>query len=156
LAGMNLHTYTGWGSVPYWNAFVANLEMHGQGTFFDPRLADATQFPVAARAGFNDVRSTEDHVTAKLGALQFYQLAIPAPAPPTGSFDAAAAARGQEIFDGTGRCATCHVPPLFSEPGWAMHTVRSSGSTVSRPTAPGSPVSDDPAERTLGSCEGRL
>src|SRR4051794_2387502 len=34
LAGVNLHTYTGWGSVPYWNAFVANLEMHGQGNFF--------------------------------------------------------------------------------------------------------------------------
>src|SRR5262249_6503546 len=115
------------GSVPYWNAFVANLEMHGQGTFFDPRLADAAQFPVAARAGFNDVRSAEDHLTAKLGALQFYQLAIPAPAPPTGSFDAAAAARGQEIFDGAGRCAACHVPPLFSEPGWAMHTAAELG-----------------------------
>jgi hypothetical protein len=30
LAGVNLHTYTGWGSVTYWNAFVANLEMHGR------------------------------------------------------------------------------------------------------------------------------
>src|SRR5687767_3974315 len=28
LAGVNLHTYTGWGSVTYWNAFVSNLEMH--------------------------------------------------------------------------------------------------------------------------------
>ena len=36
MAGINLHTYTGWGSIPYWNAFVAILEMHGQGTFFDP------------------------------------------------------------------------------------------------------------------------
>jgi hypothetical protein len=36
LAGVNLHTYTGWGSVTYWNAFVANLEMHGQGTFLIP------------------------------------------------------------------------------------------------------------------------
>ena len=52
LAGVNLHTWTGWGSVPYWNAFVANLEMHGQGTFFDPRLDDAVQFPIAARTGF--------------------------------------------------------------------------------------------------------
>src|SRR5215510_9240153 len=51
LAGINQHTYTGWGSVPYWNAFVATLEMHGSGTFFDPRLTDAAQFPVAARAG---------------------------------------------------------------------------------------------------------
>src|SRR5688572_4719423 len=37
LAGVNLHTYTGWGSVTHWNALVANLEMHGQGTFYDPR-----------------------------------------------------------------------------------------------------------------------
>src|SRR4029079_15318837 len=35
LAGVNLHTWTGWGTVTYWNAFVANLEMHGQGTFSD-------------------------------------------------------------------------------------------------------------------------
>src|SRR5215218_10602958 len=41
LDGVNLHTWTGWGSITYWNAFVANLEMHGQGNFFDPRLDDA-------------------------------------------------------------------------------------------------------------------
>src|SRR5262249_31731144 len=35
MAGVNLHTWTGWGSVTHWNAFVANLEMHGSGTFFD-------------------------------------------------------------------------------------------------------------------------
>ena len=44
LAGVNLHTWTGWGSVTHWNAFVANLEMHGKGTFFDPRLDDTAQF----------------------------------------------------------------------------------------------------------------
>src|SRR5438132_7336552 len=43
-AGVSLHTYTGWGSTPHWNAFVAVLEMHGQGNFFDPRLDDATKF----------------------------------------------------------------------------------------------------------------
>jgi mono/diheme cytochrome c family protein len=122
LAGMNQHTFTGWGSVPYWNAFVANLEMHGSGTFFDPRLNDPAQFPVAARAGFGDVRAADDRVTSKLAALQFYQLSIPAPAPPRGSFDPAAAARGQALFNGAARCSTCHVAPLFSEPGWAMHT----------------------------------
>jgi len=31
LGGVNLHTSTGWGSVLYWNAFVANLAMHGKG-----------------------------------------------------------------------------------------------------------------------------
>jgi CxxC motif-containing protein (DUF1111 family) len=96
--------------------------MHGKGTFYDPRLNDALQFPIAARAGFGNVRNTPDLITPKLAALQFYQLAIPAPKPPKGSFDKAAAARGKEIFAGNGRCATCHVPPLFTEPGWNMHT----------------------------------
>jgi mono/diheme cytochrome c family protein len=121
LAGVNLHTWTGWGSVPYWNAFVANLEMHGKGTFFDPRLADPVQFPIAAKAGFDDVRNTPDLITGKLAALQFFQLALDAPPAPRGSFDPAAAKRGQVVFDGPGKCATCHVPPLFTEPGWNMH-----------------------------------
>jgi len=122
LAGVNLHTWTGWGSVTYWNAFVANLEMHGKGTFFDPRLADAAQFPVAARNGFDDVRSEVDLITPKLPALHVYQLALRAPRPPPGSFDAEAAERGRGVFHGPARCATCHVPPLFTEPGWNMHT----------------------------------
>ena len=121
LAGVNLHTWTGWGSVTHWNAFVANLEMHGKGTFYDPRLNDATQFPVAARAGFGNVRNDPDLITSKLGALHFYQLAIPAPRPPQGSFDAEAAERGKGIFAGSAKCANCHVPPLFTEPGWNMH-----------------------------------
>ena len=122
LAGVNLHTYTGWGSVPYWNAFVANLEMHGSGTFYDPRLADKDQFPVAARAGMGNVRQADDGISSRLAALQFYQLALPAPAAAPGSFDARAADHGQTIFNGAGRCGSCHVPPLFTEPGWAMHT----------------------------------
>jgi hypothetical protein len=127
LAGVNLHTWTGWGSVPHWNAFVANLAMHGQGTFYDPRLDNAAQFPIAARAGFGNVRNTPDLITGKLGALHFYQLAIPAPAPPDGSFDAAAARRGKILFEAKARCATCHVPPLFTEPGWNMHTAEEIG-----------------------------
>ena len=122
LAGVNLHTWTGWGSVTHWNAFVAVLEMHGKGTFFDPRLDDPVQFPVAARAGFGNVRNDPDLVTSKLAALHFYQLAIPAPTPPKGSFDRAAAARGETLFKGKADCARCHVPPLFTEPGWNMHT----------------------------------
>jgi cytochrome c5 len=122
LAGVNLHTYTGWGSVPYWNAFVANLEMHGSGTFFDPRLNNASQFPVAARAGMGNVRGQPDTITAKLPALHFYQMSIPAPAPPAGSFNQSAADHGQTIFNGVARCSTCHVAPLFTEPGWQMHT----------------------------------
>jgi hypothetical protein len=122
LAGVNLHTYTGWGSVPYWNAFVANLEMHGSGTFFDPRLNNPQQFPIAAKAGFGNVRAAADIVTSKLSALHFYQLAIPAPAPPDGSFDRNAAGDGEALFKGSARCSTCHVPPLFTEPGWQMHS----------------------------------
>jgi len=93
LAGVNLHTWTGWGSVTHWNAFVANLEMHGKGTFFDPRLNDPAQFPVAAKAGFGNVRNSPDLVTFKLAAVHFYQLAIPAPKPPEGSFNKELATR---------------------------------------------------------------
>jgi hypothetical protein len=122
LAGVNLHTYTGWGSVPYWNAFVANLEMQGSGRFYDPRLNDATTFPVAARLGFANVQGTPDLITGKLPALQFYQLALPTPKPPQNSFDPTAADRGKALFAGKANCATCHVPPLFTEPGWNAHT----------------------------------
>ncbi len=122
LAGVNLHTWTGWGSVPYWNAFVANLEMHGKGTFFDPRLDDAAQFPVAARNHFGHVNNQPDLITGKLPALHFYQLSIPAPAPPEGSFDEAAAKRGDELFSGKAQCTTCHTEPLWTEPGWDLHT----------------------------------
>jgi hypothetical protein len=122
MAGVNLHTWGGgWGGVTYWNAYVGNLQLQGQGTFFDERLNDPKKYPVAARAGFGNKRSTADMVTAKLAALQFYQLAIPPPTPPEGSFDQAAAARGQIIFNGKATCAQCHVPPLFTEPGWNTH-----------------------------------
>jgi hypothetical protein len=127
LAGQNLHTYAGWGAIPYWNAYVANLQMYGQGTFFDPRLSDKAKFPVAARAGFGNKRASPDLVTEKLAALHYYQLAIPAPKPPEGSYDRAAAERGGVVFNGKARCAGCHVPPLYSEPGWAMHTGKEIG-----------------------------
>ena len=121
LAGVNLHTWTGWGSVTHWNAFVSNLEMQGQGTFFDPRLDDATQFPIAAFFKFGHKVSSPDLITAKLPALHFYQLALPAPRPPDGSFNAAAAEAGRGLFNGKAECSTCHVPPIFTEPGWNMH-----------------------------------
>jgi hypothetical protein len=121
LAGVNLHTYTGWGSVPYWNAFVAVLEMHGQGTFFDPRLDDAKQFPIAAENKFGHVTAKKDLVTAKLPGLQAYQLALSAPKPAAGTFNAAAAARGKKLFSAEAKCSTCHVPPMFTEPGQNLH-----------------------------------
>jgi hypothetical protein len=127
LAGLNLHTYSGWGGVPYWNAYVANTQMHGKGTFFDPRLKNADRFPVSAKHGFDNIRNTPDLITSKLAALHFYQLSIPAPRPPAGSFDPAAAGRGETVFNGAAKCATCHVPPLFTEPGWSMHSAKEIG-----------------------------
>jgi len=122
LAGVNLHTFTGWGSIPYWNAFVANLEMHGIGNFTDPRLDDATKFPVAARAGLGHVTHSEDLITSKLPALHAYQLSLRAPKPDPSSFDAAAAERGKAVFNGPGKCASCHMPPVFTDSGWNLHT----------------------------------
>ena len=125
LAGHNQHTWGGgWGTVTYWNAFVANLEMHGQGTFFDRRLDNAEQFPIAAANGFGHLRTDpdEDRITAKLPALHFYQLAIPAPKPRPGiDFNPDAAERGDQLFSGKATCNNCHVEPLWTEPGWNVH-----------------------------------
>ncbi len=121
LAGVNLHTYGGWGSVTHWNAYVAITQMHGKGTFYDPRMNDPAKYPIAVENKDWNVRSTPDMVTAKLAALHFYQLSIPAPMAPQGSFDKNSAARGETIFKDKADCARCHVPPLFTEPGWNMH-----------------------------------
>src|SRR5215510_379509 len=126
LAGFNQHTWTGaWGTVTYWNAFVANLGLNGKGRFFDPRLSNAAQFPVAAAHHLDDlphIDPDEDLVTRKLPALQFYQLAIPAPAPRPGTdFDQSAAQRGDLLFKGRAKCNNCHVEPLMTEPGWNLH-----------------------------------
>jgi len=121
LAGVNLATYTGFGSVTYWNALVANLEMHGQGSFSDPRLNDPAKFPIAARAGLFKVRHQPDLVSSKLPALHFYQLGLRAPKPPKRSFNARRARRGKMVFNGKGTCKGCHLPPTFSEPGHNLH-----------------------------------
>jgi cytochrome c5 len=125
LRGVNLHTFTGWGSLTQWNAFVANLEMHGVGHYTDSRLDDAAKFPLAASNKMGHTSppaGAADLITPKLGALEFYQLALDAPAPAAGSFDSAAAARGKTVFEGTAKCATCHVPPVYTDAGWNMHS----------------------------------
>ena len=123
LAGVNLHTWTGWGSIPYWNAFVAVLEMHGQGTFFDPRLDNAAQFPIAAENRFG-------HITAprwtwsprSCPALQAYQLSLKAPEAAEGLVRRRwRPPAGKALFNGKAECSTCHVPPIFTEPGWNLH-----------------------------------
>lgn len=124
LAGVNLHTWTGWGSVAHWNALVAVLEMGGKGNFYDPRLNDANKFPIAAANGFGDIRvgPDEDQVTAKLPALHIYQLSLLAPPAPDNEQDEDAIRRGKTLFNGKAKCSTCHVPPLYTEPGWNLHT----------------------------------
>jgi mono/diheme cytochrome c family protein len=121
LAGVNLHTWTGFGSVPYWNAYVGATEMRGAGTFFDARFNNHDQFPVAAKSGAGNTRGRPDRLTSKLAPLHFYQLSIPAPPALAGSYDKAAFERGKTLFNGTAKCATCHVPPLFTEPGNNLH-----------------------------------
>ena len=102
LAGVNLATWTGFGSVTYWNAYVAGTEMHGAATFFDARFNNKDQYPVSAKSGSGNTRSTPDKATAKLAALHFYQLSIPAPKAPAGSYDEAAFERGKTVFNGSG------------------------------------------------------
>lgn len=125
MAGMTNHTWSGSrASVPYWNAYVAVTQMHGSGTFIDPRLADQK---VAAKTGLANTRGKPDQVTGKLTALHYYQMSLPAPTPPAGSFDSALANNGKKIFEGKAQCASCHVPPLFSEPGWNLHSASEIG-----------------------------
>jgi hypothetical protein len=122
LAGHNLATWgAGWGTVTYWNAYVANTQMMGIGNFYDPRLNDPAKYPIAARTGRWNIRNDRDLITSKLEALHFYQLGLEPPEPPTGSFNRGAAKRGEEIFNGKGTCANCHVEPLTAEPGYNAH-----------------------------------
>lgn len=122
LGGHNLATWgAGWGTVTYWNAYVANTQMMGIGTFYDPRLNDPVKYPIAARTGRWNIRHDRDLITSKLEALHFYQLGLKPPTPPRGSFDRVAAKRGEAVFNGKARCADCHVPPLTTEPGYNAH-----------------------------------
>lgn len=89
-----------WGTISYWNAYVANLELNGRGNFLDARLDNAKQYPVAAKARLGHKQSGQDMVTAHLGPLHFYQLALPVPKAKAGSFDAAAPGRGEGTFSG--------------------------------------------------------
>ena len=102
LQGVGFETYTGDGPISYWNSYVGVSQMGGQGTFNDPRIGlFITQKP--------------DRVTPQLPALLEYQLSLSAPVPPSGSFDAAAARRGERLFSGKAACATCHKPPTYTD-----------------------------------------
>jgi hypothetical protein len=102
LQGVGFETYTGDGPISYWNSYVGVSQMGGHGTFNDPRIGVfITQKP--------------DRVTPKLPALLDYQLSVAAPVPPSGSFNAAAARRGERLFNGKAACATCHKPPTYTD-----------------------------------------
>src|SRR4051794_28251323 len=115
LKGVNLTTYTGWGDISYWNSFVGNLEMHGKGSFSDPRLNDPVKYPIAVENSFYNVTHSPDLITSKLPALRAYQHSIAAPKPPANSFDQAAAGRGKALFLTKGKCASCHAYPSLTD-----------------------------------------
>jgi len=122
LEGIHSVTVTGDGTeLAYWNRYVAVTQMGGQGSFVEPRL------------NLNVTNGTQDLVTSKLPALQAYQLSLKAPAAPAGSFDAAAAARGKLVFDGAGKCATCHSGALFTD---ANSTLHPPGDSMAEPETP--------------------
>src|SRR5215211_7810544 len=102
LDGVEKETYTAEGPISYWNKYVAVTQMGGQGSFSDPKL------------GIKIVQKP-DLVQRELGSLRDYQFSLEKPAPPEGSFDVAAAARGKTVFGGAAKCATCHIPPLYTD-----------------------------------------
>jgi mono/diheme cytochrome c family protein len=76
---------------------------------------------VEPRLNLSVTHGSVDLVSAKLPALQAYQLSLAAPAPPAGSFEPAAAARGKLVFEGGGKCASCHSGPSFTDANATLH-----------------------------------
>jgi len=115
LADIHKITFTGDGDEPaYWNRYVAVVQMGGQGSFTEPRL------------NLSITHGTQDLVSSKLAALQAYQLSLAAPAPPPGTFDPIAAARGQLLFAGKAQCATCHSGATFTDANSRLHPTQDS------------------------------
>jgi mono/diheme cytochrome c family protein len=109
LEGVHRVTVTGDGrDLMYWNRYVAVTQMHGQGNFSEPRLDIS-------------IHQSPDLVARQLGALQAYQLSLQAPPPPAGSFDAAAATRGRDVFYGAGECSSCHTGSTFTDANQRLH-----------------------------------
>jgi cytochrome c5 len=102
LQGIGFETFTGDGPISYWNAYVGVSQMGGEGNFSDPRIGVA-------------IIQKPDRVTRKLPALLAYQLSLKTPPAPLGSFSAAAARRGETLFNGAARCSGCHIPPLYTD-----------------------------------------
>ncbi|MGH8147990.1 MAG: c-type cytochrome [Rhodanobacteraceae bacterium] len=126
LKGVNRVVFTGDGpNLSYWNRYVAVTQMGGQGVFSDPRVGTHLNPHTPGLApnwhpGAFMANGTKDLVTSALPALQAYQLSIPAPPPPAGSFDLAAAARGKVVFSQAG-CASCHSGPALTDANTRLH-----------------------------------
>ncbi|MEY2930493.1 MAG: hypothetical protein RL033_1242 [Pseudomonadota bacterium] len=118
LQGVGLMTWNGFSGLDAWVPLVITLEMFGQGIFSDRRLGNAEQFPIAAANGFARVRSAPDLVTPQLAPLLAYVASLETPQAPAGSFEPEAADRGEALFNGKARCSNCHVPPLYTLPGF--------------------------------------
>lgn len=101
LQNVGFETFTGDGPISYWNNYVAVTQMGGHGSFEDPRLGIS-------------IIQRPDLVTPKLPALLEYQLSLRTPPAPQ-SVNAAAAKRGQTIFRAKAKCATCHIPPTYTD-----------------------------------------
>ncbi|WP_205422803.1 DUF7151 family protein [Seongchinamella sediminis] len=108
LNGVHRTTFTGEGDIRYWNAYVAITQMGGQGNFRDDALGI-------------DIRVEDDQVTPRLAALKAYQFSLDPPRPPRGSFDPVAAGRGKSIFEGAGRCVSCHTGTAFTDANSRLH-----------------------------------
>ena len=102
LKGVGFETFTADGPISYWNSYVGVGQMGGKGHFSDPRIGLF-------------ISQTPDLVTPKLRALLQYQLSLRTPKPPRGSFDPAAARRGERLFRNEAGCATCHQGPNFTD-----------------------------------------
>lgn len=124
LLGVGKVTYTGDGdSIAYWNRYVAVTQMHGHGSFSEPRSTP----PV-------NVNNPPDDFGPVEAALQAYQLSLQKPVPP--AVDPAAASRGKAVFDGQGNCASCHSGTLYTDANFRLHP---SSDVVSLPEPNGGP-----------------
>ena len=125
LRGLASITFTGDGTdIGYWNRYVGITQMHGHGSFSEPRT------------GVSVNNTPPNIIEALIPALQEYQLSLVAPQAPAGSFDAVAADRGRMVFNGAGSCASCHTGALLSDANVRLHAP---SEVVSEPEPSGAP-----------------
>jgi hypothetical protein len=111
LRGVASITYTGDGpNIAYWNRYVAVTQMHGHGSWVEVGISPP-----------ENVQNPPDMVTAKLAALQAYQLSLETPRAPAGTFNAEAATRGRLVFEGIAQCSSCHAGNHFTDAPGRLH-----------------------------------